>query len=48
MRFVGLQIKQNRVSRTMFIYQSEYVEKILGKFDINAEASVVLDSHAIL
>lgn len=49
-KFVGVQIERNRDNKTMFIHQSEYVNRILSKFRM-AEAkplSVPADPHTIL
>ena len=49
-KFVGLQIARNRKEKLMMIHQSDYAEKILGKFrmDDAKAVSVPADPHVAL
>ena len=48
--FVGMQIEQDRESKTIFIHQSNYIDKILNKFGMNdaKTLSVPADPHVSL
>lgn len=48
--FIGLQIGRDSENKSLFIHQSDYIQKIIGKFNMNdAKAiSIPADPHTIL
>jgi len=48
--FIGLQIERDRKNKSLFIHQSDYIEKILAKYNMsNAKAATIpADPHTIL
>jgi len=48
--FIGLQIERDRENKSLFIHQSDYIEKILTKFNMNNAKAVTIpvDPHTTL